>query len=69
MAYRSVERRRAALWLGVRRQLAIRVGNGAARARLLFKGAGGVENTTNLRGWGGDGAPAAAESVMDTMAR
>ena len=42
----------AVLWLGARRQLAIRVGNGAARARLLFKGAGGMENTAN----GEDGA-------------
>ena len=34
------------------RQLAIGIGDRAARARLLFKGAGGVENTAN----GEDGA-------------
>ena len=48
----SAARVLAALQLGARRQLAIRVGNRAARAWLLFKGAGGVENTTN----GEDGA-------------
>ena len=32
----SAARVSAVLWLGARRQLAIRVGNGAVRARLLF---------------------------------
>ena len=48
----SAARVSAVLWLGARRQLAIRVGNGAVRARLLFKGAGGMENMAN----GEDGA-------------
>ena len=43
----STARVLAVLWLGARRQLAIRVGNGASRAQLLFKRVGGVENMTN----------------------